>query len=319
MSHSPPTSGRVPERIDPPRLPVRVETVRRQFDRRVQRFRANDALVREVGRRLIERLDYVKLAPRRIADIGCGAGGARDALLARYPDAAWIGIDVSVPMLRAAAPRAGLLTRLLRTQRAWRACADAGALPFADATIDLAFSNLMLHWHPAPRTVLAECKRVLRDDGLLLFSCFGPDTAKQLRAACMQALPEARPLPFLDMHDYGDMLAAAGFAAPVMDAEVLTLTYASPLALLREVSALGGNPRDDRCTTFIPTRRAHALIDALAAQRDAHGRIALTFEVAYGHARKPLPRVAAATSIPLEHLRRGLAARRGADGRDPPV
>jgi malonyl-CoA O-methyltransferase len=309
MSPGPRTSELAPTLVDSPRIPAHVETVRRQFDRRADRLRAHDALLREVGRRLIERLDYVKLAPQRIADIGCGIGGARAALLARYPDAAWIGVDVSLPMLRAAAPRGGLLARWLHPPGQFRVCADAGSLPLTDASVDLVFSNLMLHWHPAPHTVFPEWKRALRSEGLLMFSVFGPDTLKQLRAACAAALPDARPLPFVDMHDFGDMMVAAGFAAPVMDAEVLTLTYASPRALLREVAALGGNPRDDRRATLVSTRQAHALLDALEAQRDAHGRIALSFEIAYGHAWKPQPRVPGETNIPLERVRAGLAAR----------
>ncbi len=291
-------------------MPARVATVRRQFDRRADRLRAHDAPLREVGRRLIERLDYVKLAPYRIADIGCGVGGARAALLARYPDAAWIGVDVSLPMLRAAAPRAGLFARWLRRPNQFCVCADAGSLPLADASVDLVFSNLMLHWHPAPHAVFPEWKRVLRTGGLLMFSAFGPDTGKQLRAACAAALPDARPLPFVDMHDFGDMMVAAGFATPVMDVEVLTLTYASPRALLREVAALGGNPRDDRRASLVSTRRAHALLDALEAQREAAGRIALTFEIAYGHAWKPQPREAGVTNIALDRLRARLAERR---------
>lgn len=310
MSLGPGTSELTPALVDAPLVPARIETVRRQFDRRVQRLRAHDALVREVGRRLIERLDDARVAPQRIADIGCGSGGARDALLMRCPDAEWIGIDLSLPMLRAAAPRGGRIARWLRPPREFRVCAEAGGLPLADATIDLVFSNLMLHWHPAPYTVLAECKRVLRNDGTLLFSCFGPDTGKQLRTACAAALPDARPFTFLDMHDFGDMLVAAGFAVPVMDADVLTLTFDSPRALLREVAALGGNPRDDRRASLVSTRQAHALIDALEAQRDAAGRIPLTFEVAYGHARKPQPQAAGATRISVDHLRAELAARR---------
>jgi malonyl-CoA O-methyltransferase len=316
MSPAPASSERVATLGDPPRPPVSIATVRRQFDRRVARLPAHDALLREVGRRLIQRLDYVRLAPQRIADIGCGCGGARAALLARYPAATWIGVDLSLPMLRAAEARAGLFARWLRRPRAFRVCAEAGALPFADATIDLAFSNLMLHWHPAPHTVFPEWKRVLRTDGLLMFSCFGPDTLKQLRAACAVALPDARPLAFVDMHDFGDMMVAAGLATPVMDAEVLTLTYASPQALLREVSALGGNPRADRRTALVSTRQAHALLDALEAQRDANGRIALSFEIAYGHAWKPQPRAPGQTRVPLDRLRAELAGHKRAANRE---
>ena len=135
-----------------------------------------------------------------------------------------------------------------------------------------------------------EWKRVLKTDGLLMFSCFGPDTLKELRAAAARALPNSRAMPFVDMHDFGDMMVASGFATPVMDAEIITLTYASPQELLREVRALGGNPRDDRAQSLPSGRQARQMLRALEAQRGDDGRIRLTFEVAYGHAWKPMPR-----------------------------
>ena len=147
----------------------------------------------------------------------------------------------------------------------------------------------MLHWHPEPHAVFPEWKRVLKTDGLLMFSCFGPDTLKELRAAAAHALPNSRAMPFVDMHDFGDMMVASGFATPVMDAEIITLTYASPEELLREVRALGGNPRDDRAQSLPSGRQARQMLRALEAQRGDDGRIRLTFEVAYGHAWKPMP------------------------------
>ncbi len=277
-------------------------TVRRQFDARASRFAQHDALAREIERRLIERLDLIHLAPTRIVDVGCGAGTSRQALTQRYPAAQWLGVDASLPMLRAAPLAAPL-----------RVCADARELPLPESSVDLLVSNLMLHWHPEPHTVFPEWLRVLNVGGLLLFSCFGPDTLHELRAACRQALPQARPVPFIDMHDFGDMLLAAGFEVPVMDLEHITLTYPDPRALLREVRALGGNPRDDRAAGLPGTRAAHRLVQALEAQRGPDGRIALTFEVAYGHAWKP----AAAEelqehhTVSLESLRASLPSRRG--------
>lgn len=292
MSLGPGTSELTPSIVDPPRMPARVETVRGQFEQRAARFAAHDALPREVERRLVERLDLIRLAPERIVDIGCGAGHSRALLQPRYPRADWIGVDLSPAMLALGRSARGWRARLQawRAPSAARVCADAGALPLRDGCADLLLSNLMLHWHPAPHTLFPEFKRVLRVDGLLLFSCFGPDTLKELRAACVQALPQARPLPFVDMHDFGDMLVASGFATPVMDVETLTLTYASPRALLDEVRALGGNPRDDRPQALPGSRQCHALLDALGARPAAGGRIAVTFEVAYGHAWKPQPR-----------------------------
>lgn len=308
----PGTSELTPTIVDPPRMTARIETVARQFDRRAGRFAAHDAVVREVGRRLIERLQLIRIDPRNIVDAGCGAGGARDALLARFVRARWLGVDLSPKMLAAAAPRRSFAARWLPGRGARRAaaiCADAAALPLAADSVDLLFSNLMLHWHPQPHTVFPEWLRVLRVDGLLLFSCLGPDTLKELRAACVEAGIAARPMPFVDMHDFGDMMVAAGFSTPVMDAETIRLTYASPRALLREAAALGGNPRDDRGRGLVGGRRARALLASLERMRDVQGRITLTFEIAYGHAWKAQPRVRGQSTVSLDHLRTQLRRR----------
>jgi len=307
----PGTSELTPTIVDPPRLAASVETVRRQFDRRAARFGEHDAVIREVGQRLIERLDVIRLDPQRIVDVGCGTGGSREPLLARFTDAQWIGVDLSSKMLASAVPKAAVLSRL----RPWRAlrsavvCADAARLPLADGSVDLLFSNLMLHWHPQPHTVIPEWLRVLRVGGLLLFSCFGPDTLKELRRAVAAAGIAARPMPFVDMHDFGDMMVASGFAAPVMDAETIRLTYAEPRSMLREAAALGGNPRDDRGRGLVSGRQARALLEALGRARDAQGRVTASFEIAYGHAWKPPPRASGRQSVYLDDLRAQLRRR----------
>jgi malonyl-CoA O-methyltransferase len=298
--------------VAPPRIPARVTTVRRQFDARAARFGERAALPREVGRRLIERLQYIRLVPHRILDVGCGAGETCAPLVMQYPRADWIGLDISERMLKAAKKTDGMRGRAVRWLRgasSHRVAGDGGRLPIADDSVDLVFSNLMLHWHPEPHTVFPEWKRVLRADGLLMFSCFGPDTLKELRTAA-EALSDVRAMPFVDMHDFGDMMVASGFSTPVMDAEVITLTYASPQDLLREVRALGGNPRDDRAQSLPSGRQARQMLGALDAQRGQDGRIRLTFEVAYGHAWKPKPNSGSVTAITVETLRAELASRR---------
>ncbi len=164
----------------------------------------------------------------------------------------------------------------------------------AAGSVDLVVSNLMLHWHPRPHAAIPEWRRVLSAGGLLLFSCFGPDTLRELRAAVVEALPASSPMPFVDMHDFGDMMVAAGLSTPVMDVEQLTLTYPGPRELLAEVRALGANPRSDRPTALPSGRSARRLLAALDARRDATGCIPLTFEVAYGHAWQPAAREGAA-------------------------
>jgi malonyl-CoA O-methyltransferase len=301
---------------EPTRLPARCITVQRQFDRRAARFAVASALVREVGRRLFERLDYIRHDALAVVDLGCGAGELRDALLARFADATWLGIDLSREMLARGRHEVPLLTRWLplslrRRARALRICANADQLPLAEGSTDCVFSNLMLNWHPAPHRVFPEIARVLREGGLLLFSSLGPDTLRELRQACAAALPLARPMPFVDMHDLGDMMVAAGFSAPVTDSETIRLTYGSAHQLLAEVRGLGGNPRDDRPRGLPSGRQARSLIAGLEAQRDAEGRIGLTFEISYGLGWKAPPRAPATgtTTISVEMLRSQLRRR----------
>ncbi|MEF9995698.1 MAG: methyltransferase domain-containing protein [Burkholderiaceae bacterium] len=310
MALGPGTSDITPSLVNPPRIPARTATVRRQFDQRVPRVMAHDFLLREIGRRLFARLDLMKLVPQAIADVGCGAGASREAFATKYPQAQWLGIDQSLAMLAAGRP-AGLRATVNRWfgQSPALIGAEAGALPLADASVDLVHSNLMLHWHPEPHRLFPEWKRVLRTDGLLLFSCFGPDTLKELRAAMLEVEPRVRPMSFVDMHDFGDMMVAAGLATPVMDVETIRLTYASARELIAEVRGLGANPRDDRWASLISGRRARALVEALERRRDADGRITLSFEVAYGHAWKPVPR-AVANTVSLDRLREKIAAPR---------
>jgi len=315
MSLGPGTSALTPTIVDPPRVPIEVDTVRRQFDRRAQDFAKSDFIVREVARRMIERLDVIRLDPARIADVGCGNGASLALLRTKYPRADWIGIDLSPAMLRRHAGRtlAERARRWMGRSSAFRICAEAGALPLVDGSLDLVLSNLMLHWHPEPHILFPEWKRLLKNGGLLMFSGFGPDTGKELRSAAMRALPHARPLPFIDMHDYGDMMTAAGFSTPVMDVETIRLTFASASALLREVRALGGNPRRDRVRGLASGAQARAFYAALDAGPRVDGRLTLTFEVAFGHAWKAPPRErptkTAQSVISMDRLREQLRGR----------
>ncbi len=296
---------------------VLVATVRHQFEARAARFADHDALVRETGNRLIERLAVLRHAPARILDLGCGPGRSRAALQARFPEAQVFGADLSEAMLRAdPAPSAGsarlrrwraLLARRV-APRPWAVCADAGRLPWPDESIDLVFSNLMLPWHPAPHEVITEVSRVLRPGGLVLFSAYGPDTLRELRAACLRAGLATRPMPYVDMHDFGDMLITAGFETPVMESETLRLTFAGANALLTEVRALGANPRADRARGLPSGRVARALHAELDALRNAEERIALTFEIVIGHGWKGRPRASAdpgVATIAMPESRRG--------------
>jgi malonyl-CoA O-methyltransferase len=290
-------------------LPIVPAHVARQFARRGA---GQPFVYAEVARRMAERLQLIKLAPQCVVDAGCGSGSAAALLHAQYPKAQIIGLDSEsrIAQARRALPdsglRAWLRTTLGGARAQWRA-GDFAQAPLAPASTNLVWSNCALHWASAPHEVIKHWATWLDMGGLMMFSTFGPDTFKEVRAAAKEAGIENSTLPFVDMHDFGDMMVAAGLATPVMDVEVLTLTYASPQALVQELRSLGGNAHAQRTAHLIGKQRWRRFLDALAARADTDGRIALTFEVAYGHAWKSAPRPpAGVTTVSVESLRASL-------------
>lgn len=285
---------------NPPKLsaPIDLHHVRALF-RRPERVEPSAFLRREVANRMHERLQLVKLAPQRVLDAGCGTGADLAMLHRDYPAAQVLALDASEAMLRAAqqlgAPQSAitqLMSKLLPSKSGIDAlCGDFAELPLARNTVDLVWSNLAMHWHPQPDRVFAEWHRVLRVNGLLMFSCFGPDTFQELRAAFSEVDLAPHSLPFVDMHDFGDQLVEAGFSTPVMDMEKITVTYDAPEKLLNDVRAFGGNPLSTRRQGLLGRAAHQRLLDGLNRQRRADGRIGLSFEVIYGHAFRPAPRM----------------------------
>lgn len=264
--------------------------VARRFSRVAATYAGADFFAREVDRRMQERLDYVKLTPRRILDLGCSRGGSQGALTARYPDAEMIGLDISPAMLRASRiPRAGWQRWLgLGRPDMLRVAADAAKIPLKSRSTALVWSNLLLHWLDDPVPALQDIHRVLEVGGLLMFSTLGPDSLKEMRLAFGDGY--AHTQRFIDMHDLGDMLVGCGFADPVMDMEVITLTYDDVDALFAELRAAGSScAMRDRCqglTGRATLLRARAAYDAMRQS----GKLPATFEVVYGHAWKAEPK-----------------------------
>ncbi len=216
---------------------------------------------------MLERLDYMKLAPRRVLD--AGSGPPQRLLQARYPKADVLALDFSLEMLRSARS----WRDIFRTRLA--VCADLARLPLAAGSVDLVWSNMALHWLAEPLDAFKEFERVLTPQGLLMFSTLGPDTLKELRTAAGSGRVHA----FYDMHDVGDMLVAAGFSAPVMDMEMLTIAYPAADGLLNDLRASGQtSARADRPRGLTGKAVAARLRGALAPSA--------SFEVVYGHAWK---------------------------------
>lgn len=262
---------------------------RRRFDRAAARYSDAARLEAEVGSRMLERLDYVRVAPQRILDAGAGTAREAQRLLERYRGARLVALDFSLQMLRRAQLGGGLLSRLMGRSRPLPLCADFERLPLVGASIDLVWSNMALHWLDEPIEALREFHRVLANDGLAMFSTLGPDTLKELRAAT----GGRRVHRFMDMHDLGDRLVGAGFSAPVMDMEIITVSYSDENALLRDLRDTGQTgARADRPRGLAGRGFLAGLQASLRAQ-SRERRLPVTFEVVYGHAWKGAPRAAA--------------------------
>jgi malonyl-CoA O-methyltransferase len=274
---------------------VDARQARRAFDRAARRGGDAAALQAEVERRMLERLDLVRLVPKRILDAGCGAGRGLGLLRGRYPGADLLGVDFALDAVRAASRSgsfASRLRRLLSRASSAHLCADFARLPLATGTIDIVWSNLALPWAGDPLAALQEFRRVLVPGGLLMFSSYGPDTLKELKSAFAARSTARRVHAFTDMHDAGDMLVACGFAEPVMDVETLTLTYAGVDDLARDLKDSGQTcAADDRPRGLTGRESWRTMVAAYERER-RQGRLPATVEVVYGHAWKGEPRVA---------------------------
>ena len=274
-------------------LAVDKRMVRRSFEQAAATYDAAAVLQNEVCRRMLARLDYIKLEPATILDAGSGTGNAVAGLLARYPRARVIALDLALAMARRAGARHPWWRGLFEWSgpRLAAVCGDIEQLPLAPACAGMVWSNLAIQWSNEPQRAFAEMHRVLAPGGLLLFSSFGPDTLKELRAAFQSVDRHTHVHRFTDMHDVGDMLVACGFADPVMDMEVMTLTYADVRELMRDLKAIGAH----NVTHGRPSALAGKSLLAKVAQNyepaRREGRLPATFEVIYGHAWKPMPRV----------------------------
>lgn len=255
--------------------------VRRAFERAAATYEAHAVLQAQVERRCLERLDLVKLTPAWILDIGCGPGIASRQLSGRYPKGRVVSLDLAHAM-----------TRLARARKRWFAkqsfvCADGDSLPFQPAVFDLVFSNLALQWSAGIDRAFAEARRVLAPRGLFMFTTFGPDTLHELRDAWRRVDDGEHLSVFFDMHDIGDALVRAGFAAPVMDVEHFTLTYDNLRALAADLKAIGAhNASTSRHRALTGKNRWRALVQAYETRR-TDGRLPATYEVCYGHAWVP--------------------------------
>ena len=276
----------------PPQFDKRL--IRRSFERAAASYDAAAVLQHEVCKRMNERLDLIKHQPATLLDAGSGTGNALPALRARYPQARLVAFDLAFTMLQRGRERiAAPWWKSVLKQKVGAICGDIEQLPLASGSVDMVWSNLALQWMNDPDKAFGEFHRVLAPGGLLMFSTFGPDTLKELRTAFASVDQHTHVSRFIDLHDIGDILVKRGFADPVMDMEPFMLTYSDVRALMHDLKAIGAhNVTQDRPPGLTGRARLAAVMAAYEPLR-RDGKLPATFEVVYGHAWKPLPRVTA--------------------------
>lgn len=263
------------------------------FNRAAATYDVAAFLAQEIGQRLLDRLDYLRWQPQVMLDVGAGTGDVSRLLQKRYPYGQLVVVDYAHSML-------------LR-QTAPAVCAAAEQLPLAAGSVDLVFSNLMLPWCPDHAAVFAEVARVLRPGGLWLFSTLGPETLSELQMIWSEVDTAPHVHEHLDLHTVGDLLLAAHFEDPVVDREIMTVTYRTSQQLWHDLRATGGcNLREDRRATLTGKRRWQEFVRRFEATRGAAGKLITRWEVLYGHAWRPeVTRYAnGEVGIPISAIRR---------------
>ena len=264
--------------------------MRRAFSRAAPDYDATAVMQREVCTRMLERLDYIRMKPAHILDAGSGTGWGTRQLAQRYPAAQVVALDIAIGMLRTARGTSNWWQKLFGGEKQLQLCADVEALPLAANSMEMIWSNLAVQWCNDLPGAFAEMHRVLKPDGLLMFSTFGPDTLKELRIAFNGVDGHSHINRFADMHDIGDMLMASGFAEPVMDMEMLTLTYDDVRAVLQDLKTIGAHNATAGRGQGLMGKNAWARLTVNYERLRNNGKLPATFEVVYGHAWKPQPR-----------------------------
>jgi len=258
--------------------------VRRAFDRAAERYSQYAVLQNEVCNRLLEKLDVVKIHPEYVLDAGAGTGAALPDLFERYKKAQLVALDLSENMLAQSARHGSLL----RTPHL--VCANIESLPFADDTFDLVFSSLSMQWCNDLNAAFLEARRVLKPGGLFVFATFGPDTLKELRTSWASVDEAEHVNKFIDMHDIGDALLHDRFAEPVMEAEIITVTYDKVDEIMHDLKAIGANvtaKTTDKNASGLSGKSVLERVRQSYEQFRKDDVLPVSYEIIYGHAWKP--------------------------------
>lgn len=270
--------------------PYNKHTIKKHFESASSTYDEAAVLQKSVADDITERLRYISLKPDRVLDLGSGTGLLTNQLTQLYPKANIYATDIAFQMLKTAKNKQSV-TGVQRIQRWFNGSnthhvnADAYQLPYANGAMDMVVSNLMLQWVDDLDAVFKEIRRVLRPEGVLLFSTLGPDTLKELRQAWQSVDDQPHINTFIDMHDLGDALIRAGFGQPVMDVAPLVLTYPKPIQVLKDLKAIGAtNAHQTQRKGLMGKQKFTKMLTAYETQKGSGDRVNATYEVVHGHA-----------------------------------
>lgn len=264
-----------------PKLVINKLWVRRAFDKAASTYDEAAVLQREVCTRMLEHLDPVKMVPETVLDIGAGTGFGVGLLMKRYKKAHITAVDLAPEMLKLAAKQGSWF------RKPGLMCADADHLPLDDNSVDMIVSSLMLQWSGDLERTFREFKRVLKPGGVLMFATFGPDTLMELRNSWAKVDADGHVNQFADMHDVGDALQRCQFADPVMDREMLTLTYSKVTDLMRDLKAIGANTPSTGRRRGLMTAKTLSAVESAYEQYRQNSVLPASYEIVYGQAWLP--------------------------------
>ena len=251
--------------------------IRRRFERAAHTFDNADFVHTATRNGLLQRIEPLLIDAHTVVDLGCATGAAARPLKKRFPKARLVGVDFAWDMVRTANTRKSWFTRSAFVQ------ADARALPFANESVDVVFSNQLLPWIANPDEVFTEVARVLRKGGVFAFATLGPDSLLEISRAWREIDDGHHVSRFPDMHNLGDGLVNAGLRDPVLDVDRLTVSYESTDALLADLSAAGArNTLRDRTRTLTGKRKFQGMLAALECAT-VDGKIAVELELVFAH------------------------------------
>ena len=256
-----------------------MSSIRNNFNSASSNYDDNAFLQNEIANRLAEKLKVISIKPQTIIDLGSGTGFLGNKTAEIFPNANLVCVDFAQKSL-------------LKNPQNLKVCADAYELPFASNSVDFIVSNLMMQWCPDLKTLFNECFRVLKPQGLFLFTTFGPDTLKELKRSWSAVDSSAHVNNFIDMHDIGDQMLQSGFQSPIMEMENITLTYEKVLDLMHDLKSIGAQNVSNRSKTLTGKTKFKKMIEMYESYR-SDGKLPATYEVIYGHAWKNEKRLGA--------------------------